>query len=208
MDIKIYFKTTKSDICSYMFRNADIFLSLLIWFGLVGCVADSTSRYNIPNPPKITEGCVWSTAKLPVFKSENKIVKFRYQSCLNKEQESLYVKNNGSDVIKLSFDVVTGSFSIFEQGALNQEAFVHSMIDKHFEHDGICKSKKLRENIWKIDDGKSHNTEINFMPCGPYGRNFAGETIFVFRSGIVFNFKVSGEYDDIDFSSVEYQHEI
>lgn len=191
-----------------MFRYIYIFSSLLVWLGLVGCVAENTSRYNVPAPSKIIEGCIWSTAKLSVFKSPNKIVKFRYQSCLKKEQESVFVKDNGNDVIKLSFDMVTGSFSIFEQGALNQEAFIHSMIDKHWEHDGACEANKLKENIWKIDDGKPHNAEINFMPCGPYGRNFVGETIFVFKDGIVLNFKVSGQNDDIDFSSIKYQPEM
>ena len=207
-DIKICFINSNCDNRSYMFRTAYIFLSLLMWLVLIGCAAENTPQYNIPNPSKISEGCIWSSAKLPVFESQKKIVKFRYQSCLDKEQESVFVDNNGNDVIKLSFDVVTGSFSIFEQGAQNQEAFVHGMIDRYWEHDGICEAKKLKENIWKIDDGKSHNAEINFMPCGRYGRNFSGETIFIFKDGVVLNLKVSGENDDIDFSSIEYQSEL
>jgi len=181
-----------------MLSSAHIRLFVIILLSLTRCDENNLPNYNIPSSPELRDGCKWANAELSVFDNKNKIVKFRHQSCLEPKYESISVDSNGNDVHKLSFDVVTGSFSIFEQQAFSQEAFVQELVDKSLRHNGICIPK------WKIDDGKKHNAEIKFMPCGHYGRNYSGETIFVFNDGIVLNLEVSGDANDIDFSSISY----
>ena len=190
-----------------MTHRANILLSLIILIGSAGCTENKFEPNKTVRSPEYTEQCDWSTAKLHVFNNQEKVVKFRYLSCNDEGQESVFVNANGNDIQKLTFDVVMGRFSIFEQGSLTQRAFVSKLINKNWEHDGPCQPKRLNENMWKIEDGKEHNAKINFMPCGRYGRNFVSEKVFVFKDGIVLNFMTSNEFSDIDFSSIEYQSE-
>lgn len=176
-------------------KTLDIVLFMLLFVSLLGC-SDSTtpelkssdqpelelpdsSHFKFPAPPKLQKGCDWVTAKSPVFNSKTKFVKSRCKSCLGPESESVFVTHGGNGVTKLTFDIVDGGFSIFESNNIEQEEFVQKMMQKDSEHDGNCVLLKIVENVWKIDDGKGHDADINFMPCGRYGRNFAGETFLL-----------------------------
>jgi len=193
-------------------KNLSTFLFILLFGGLLSCSESITPEiklldppeFELPDPPTLREGCNWATAKLPVFNSKKEFVKFRYESCLGPESESVFVDHNGNDVTKLTFDVGDGGFSIFKNDNIEQEEFVQKMIQRFFEHDGICAAVKIEENVWKIDDGKGYDADINFMPCGRYGRNFTGETFFHFKGDVVFNFQMAGKWNTIDLSSVEY----
>lgn len=190
-----------------MLRCAYTLIFLLSLVVSIGCSDGAAPQFKFPKPTEVQEGCGWKNAKLSVFNNKTKFVKFRYISCYEKNSGSVYVQTNGNDIIKLSFDIVDGNFSIFEHKNIHPKAFVQQTINKHSDHDGICKPVKIKENVWKIDDGKSHDADINFMPCGRYGRNFSGETFFIFKDNVAFNFQMSGEHSYIDFSSVEYQSE-
>ena len=118
-----------------MLRSKYIFLALSLLFSIIAC-SKRAPQFKFPNPPEIEDGCKWSNAKLPVFKSNMKFVKFRYRNrgCLETEYDTAFVDSNGNDIIKLSGDVSTGWFSVFEHGSIGQREFVQKMIDKHWQY--------------------------------------------------------------------------
>ena len=67
-----------------------------------------------------------------------------------------------------------------------------------------CRPKKISEKLWIIDDGLGPNAEINEMPCGLYGRNFYGQTVFEVRDDVILNYGTYTTNGGIDKSSIKF----
>jgi len=180
------------------------YATALIILCLTACLETPTNEKQINSPINSEAGCQWVTSNVSLFNSSEHRVTFKHEVCFEAEHEHIVLENNGTKITKLTFDVVSASFSVFQQGTYSEQEFVERLIEKYWEHDGFCKATKLDKNIWKIDDGKYSDADINFMPCGIYGRNFSGETVFNFNNGIVLHVPLSWKNKTIDFSSITY----
>lgn len=153
---------------------------------------------------KFSENCDWNTKELSVLNHQSKVVTFRYISCKKYDGESFRVSKTGTTIQLMAFDVVSDVFHIFERTDDPIDHFIMNLPQEIFEVGKKCKPKKLSDNFWIIDDGLPLAAEINSMPCGRYGRNFAGPAVFEVRDTVILNYSLQTEHDDIDKSSINY----
>jgi len=185
-----------------------IFL-LAALFCLISCnnpVENSTPSpvESTPNQSSLDprEDCNWETQKLNIFENKNTFVSFRHLQCGNEEFTSFVISNEGTQISKMTFDLVTDKFHIFERTAEPIDVFIQSLPQKIFKVGENCYPKKISEKFWFLEDGLAPEAEINAMPCGLYGRNFSGQTRFEVRDEVILNYGTYFIYDGIDKSSI------
>lgn len=156
----------------------------------------------LPKQMALAEGCVWRTKELEVFDDSNSIVSFRYANCGFEDATNFQVSNNGTTIKKAFYDVIYEKFHIFKRGDKPIEQFINELpVSIHVPGEN-CKPRKISERYWIINDGMELEAEINELPCGMYGRNFFGQTVFDVRQDIILNYNLQAQEDGIDKSSI------
>jgi len=197
-------------------HGRDMILKNLIMFTLaplmVGCSnpTQQNSKASLGSEA-LNSDCTWNKEVFEVPFGDRIIVSFDHKKCLNDGLENVYtsklyeLETNGIKVNSAYADVVFDYFDVLEKTDLNIEDFLLTLIKKHIDHEGDCKPKQISENKWTIEDGLSSAGEINFMPCGRFGRNFSGQTIFQVNDLAILHYNLPSKDDDINKKSIKLE---
>lgn len=180
------------------------FLAISLIFESYASAAEAAEFYPEVETWELDEDCRWKAEELSIL-DKKYVVSFRHESCEPTIPETVYEGKaylKGATIKKLQFDVVSGSFSVFEIEDENVSKTISSLIFGPRVHQGICIPKELDSGIWQIDDGLPFDENINEMPCGKYGRNFAGQTVFEVSDNLLIQYNPQGGFGNIDKSSI------
>lgn len=156
--------------------------------------------------PTISRECSWKTKEVNVFNDPNAFVNFRYASCVTGDGQNFHTHNEGTTIEHAYWDMVVESVHIFKKPDLAMDEFLSTLPIRIFIPSDNCVPKQISTSFWVLDDGLELDAKINELPCGIYGRNFAGQTVFEVRDNIVLNYNISGIRDGIDMSSITYEY--
>jgi hypothetical protein len=156
--------------------------------------------------PNISRECSWKTKELNVFENPSAFVSFRYALCGTGDGQNFYTQNAGTTIEHAYWDVVFESVHILKKPDGSMDEFLRTLPVRIFTPSENCAPKQISTSFWVLDDGLGLAAEINELPCGMYGRNFAGQTVFEVRDNIVLNYNIFGIRDGIDISSIAYEY--
>lgn len=156
----------------------------------------------IPVPMELSENCIWKDKELILSEKSAKTVSFRYANCGFEEATNFHIANQGTRVNKGFYDVIYENFNIFERTDKPIKEFITSLPVILRPLGDNCEPKQISDRFWIIDDGLDIEAEIDQMPCGDYGRNFFGPTVFEVRDDIVLNYNLWQPEDGIDRTSI------
>ena len=189
-----------------------LLLILLFSWILLSCVERETIEPAISNQiTDINADCTWETKRSNFQWNKDLFVTFSYKICSNDSFETIAflkpyeLEARGTKIGKFHADVIFDSFSVIEYDGLEIASFLKSLVKKNFEHEGVCKPKLISKNKWIIEDGLPLDIEINYMPCGSFGRNFAGQTVFTINEMAILHHNMPTSSDEIDKSSIKLE---
>lgn len=156
----------------------------------------------LPEPMELSEDCVWKTKELDVLEDSDSVVSFRYANCGHDEGTNFNVSKNGTWVKKGFYDVVYDNFHIFERTDEPIETFIKNLPNDNYIPGENCEPRQISKKYWMFDNGLVLDAEIYKIPCGRYGRNYAGQTVFEIKDDIILNYNLRRNEDGIDPSSI------
>lgn len=160
---------------------------------------------------KLNLDCTWKKEVLQIPFNEEITVSFDHETCTNDGAAIIFtsepydLETKGIKINSAYADVIYDYFNIFEKTDLNTQDFLQTLIKKHIDHEGECKPKQVSKNIWAIEDGLAANEQIRFMPCGRYGRNVSGQTIFQINDIAILHFNTPSLADEINKTSIKLE---
>jgi len=177
---------------------------ILSFLGCSETTIHPDERSFLPLNADLPAECKWKTETLQIFEKEDHFVSFRRPQCPQEAGINFFVTENGTQINYAVFDVILGGFAIFEKTEQPIDEFIMNLPQRIFEVGPECMPRKLSEKYWMIDDGREPDAKINAMPCGIYGRNFSGQTVFEIRDEIILNYGTYKIFGGIDKTSIKY----